>query len=298
MFEIVMRTTDETSGMHTHHHNCYEIVFVLSGQALFTIGGKEYRAQRGGLLFISNLETHFLSVESAPYERCYALIGQEFFHSAVQDPVLASVFRNRPGHFSHMAQLPEEAIEPTRALFEQMIGEYARQGEYWREAVKCSLQLLFIRLYRQMREFFPLKALTRTTEAILQIQKRIEERCEEPYTLKEAARQSYIELHYLSKLFKSVTGFTFQQYQIRQRVARAKGLLCRTGDSVAKIGAAAGFQNASHFIRMFKKMEGVTPSQYRKMAVKEGAVALSPKNSQKNERRQKPTLVFCCMISL
>lgn len=266
MFEIVRRVSSDKTGMHTHYHNAYELVFIMSGEAQFTINGRQYRAQRGSMLFISNLETHMLSIEETPYERYYALISQDFFNTAIQDPVLSSMFRHRPAHFSHMVQLPEDAMADVGGLMDNMLREYAGKRDYWQESARCWLMQLFILLFRRARDFFPLRALNRTTEAIIAIQKHIEEHCEEEFTLAQAARQSFIEMHYLSKLFKEVTGFTFQQYLILQRISRAKGLLLGTEDSVMKTGASSGFHNASHFIRMFKTLEGVTPSQYRKMA--------------------------------
>jgi AraC-like DNA-binding protein len=266
LFDITLRTTADKSGMHTHHHNAYELVLVLEGRALFTINGRQYRAQRGSLLFINNRESHMLCVQAVPYGRCYALIDPAFFHSAVPDPVLASVFRNRPESFSHMAQLPSSALPGVLALFSRMQEEREAGRDYWLEAVKSCLVSLMVLLYRHMRDFFPLKGMDRTTEAILAIQRRIEERSAEPFTLAEAAKSSFIDMHHLSRRFKAVTGFTFQQYQILQRIARAKELLCHTGGSVAKIGTATGFPTASHFIRIFRKTEGVTPGRYRKLA--------------------------------
>lgn len=266
MFEAHHRVTLEKEKMQTHYHNMYEIIFVVSGEALFTINGRQYRAGKGSLLFISNHETHRLGVEATPYERYWALISREFFNSAVPDPLLSSVFRNRPADFSHMATIPEEDAPAVRSLFEDMLAEYTLRREYWQDAVQGCLRLLFVRLCRSMRGFFPLKELNRTTQAILAIQKTLEERCGEDYTLSDAARQSFIEMHYLSRLFREVTGFTFQQYRILQRISLAKGLLKQTQDSVAKIGETAGFGNASHFIRIFKKTVGLTPNQYRKTA--------------------------------
>lgn len=263
MFEIYHRTTDEKAGLQTHCHNADEIIFIVSGKARFTINTRHYVAEEGSLLFVGNFETHRLEIEEAPYDRYYAIIGRDFFNSAVSDPILSSIFRNRPSEFSHMASIPEREIKDIRNLFDSMLAECSCQRAYWQDAVQGCIRQLLICLYRDFSGFFPLKSIGRTTEAILGIQKRMEENPQENFTLSVAARQSYIEMHYLSRLFKEVTGFTFQRYRILQRLSMAKGLLADTQESVGKIAEHTGFDNTSHFIRTFRKAEGFTPGQYR-----------------------------------
>jgi AraC-like DNA-binding protein len=71
-------------------------------------------------------------------------------------------------------------------------------------------------------------------------------------------------MYYLSRLFKKVSGYTFKEYLILQRIANAKSLLVYTDYNVTQICMKSGFNNVNHFIRTFKKQEGITPYQYRK----------------------------------
>jgi AraC-like DNA-binding protein len=264
MVEVYHRTSDDKSGLQTHYHNADEIIFILSGKARFTINTMQYEAQRGSLLFISSFETHMLEVEEAPYERYYAIIDRGIFNSSVPDPILSSVFRNRPADFSHMARMPEGEIEYIRDLFNTMYTEFSDQQPYWQTVLFDAVRQLLICLFRNFNGFFPLKTTNRTMEAILAIQKHIEECPQEDFSLSDAARLSFLEMHYLSRLFRETTGFTFQQYRILQRLTMAKGLLADTQESVGKIAENTGFDNTSHFIRIFRKTEGITPGQYRR----------------------------------
>jgi AraC family transcriptional regulator len=69
--------------------------------------------------------------------------------------------------------------------------------------------------------------------------------------------------HYFSELFKQSTGRSPHNYVLLQRMERAKQLLRDTGHSIIETGLDVGFQNPSHFARMFRKLEGVTPSRFR-----------------------------------
>jgi AraC family transcriptional regulator len=69
--------------------------------------------------------------------------------------------------------------------------------------------------------------------------------------------------HYFSQLFKIRTGYAPHRYVLLQRVDRAKDSLRDPQRSIFEAGLDAGFQNASHFARVFRKITGTTPSRYR-----------------------------------
>lgn len=69
----------------------------------------------------------------------------------------------------------------------------------------------------------------------------------------------------LSKLFKEETGERFVDYLIRIRLDEAKRLLVDSSDSVQSIAERAGYLQVISFIRAFKKREGLTPGEYRKL---------------------------------
>ena len=69
--------------------------------------------------------------------------------------------------------------------------------------------------------------------------------------------------HYFAELFKKSTGRAPHQYIIMQRIERAKQDLCEPGRSVIEVGLGVGFQNPSHFARVFKKIVGISPSRFQ-----------------------------------
>lgn len=76
------------------------------------------------------------------------------------------------------------------------------------------------------------------------------------------------ELHYtgayICTVFKQKYGITIHDYINMVRIARAKELLEQTGDALSAIAAKVGYENDSYFSRVFKKAEGVSPSDYRR----------------------------------
>jgi AraC family transcriptional regulator len=69
--------------------------------------------------------------------------------------------------------------------------------------------------------------------------------------------------HYFSELFKQSTGLSPHRYVLRQKIERAKEHLCNPKLTLIEAGFEVGFQNPSHFARVFRKMAGVSPSHFR-----------------------------------
>lgn len=82
--------------------------------------------------------------------------------------------------------------------------------------------------------------------------------------LDELAEKFFINKFYLSKIFKETYGTTVNNYLISKRITRAKQLLRFTDMTVDEIGAAVGMEDANYFSRMFRKVEGISPREYRK----------------------------------
>ena len=69
--------------------------------------------------------------------------------------------------------------------------------------------------------------------------------------------------HYFSELFQESTGRAPHNYVLLQRIERAKQQLRDPKRSIIDAGLDAGFQNSSHFARMFRRIAGTTPSRFR-----------------------------------
>jgi AraC-like DNA-binding protein/ActR/RegA family two-component response regulator len=63
--------------------------------------------------------------------------------------------------------------------------------------------------------------------------------------------------------FKAAFGMTFVEYLADYRVLQAKRLLANPTMAVADVAGAVGFNDPSYFTRVFRKQEGVSPSEYR-----------------------------------
>jgi AraC-like DNA-binding protein/ligand-binding sensor protein len=82
-------------------------------------------------------------------------------------------------------------------------------------------------------------------------------------SLKEVARAVNTSAFYFCKMFKQAIGLTFTDYLARVRVEKVKNLLLNPHMRVSEAAFEAGFQSLSQFNRVFKKIEGMSPSDFR-----------------------------------
>jgi YesN/AraC family two-component response regulator len=86
--------------------------------------------------------------------------------------------------------------------------------------------------------------------------------------LKDAAAAIYLSPKYLSRIFKQNTGTRFSEFRLEIKMNEAKSLLKDTDFNVNQIADRLGYQNAESFIRIFKKITGFTPTEFRKKGQK------------------------------
>lgn len=68
---------------------------------------------------------------------------------------------------------------------------------------------------------------------------------------------------YLSHLFSSIEGLPLKQYILSEKMEKAKYLLTDTNDTISQIASALSFSDSHNFMKAFKKVVGLTPSEYR-----------------------------------
>lgn len=85
----------------------------------------------------------------------------------------------------------------------------------------------------------------------------------EMITMKSMAELCHLSESYFSRLFSKELGENFSTYINRKKIERSKKLLRDSQMSVSQIAKEVGYQDAGHYIRLFKRFEGVTPTIYR-----------------------------------
>ena len=83
-------------------------------------------------------------------------------------------------------------------------------------------------------------------------------------TVKSVADKVQIDRTYLYRLFKEETGFSVIEYINNCRIGRACTMLNNTDVQIKDVALSVGFSDQLYFSKVFRKLKGITPTEYRK----------------------------------
>lgn len=121
-----------------------------------------------------------------------------------------------------------------------------------------------ISVFNTIINFYQKNKKNRYEKIFNQIQDFIEKNYKEDISLNQIADEIGYSSSYISIIFKDYSGTYFVDYLNSFRVTKAKEIFNKQNISVRKTAKKVGFNSSQHFIRVFKKIEGITPGQYKK----------------------------------
>ena len=104
----------------------------------------------------------------------------------------------------------------------------------------------------------------RQKKSMLPIKVYLDEHYREKIVLDELSDKFYVNKYYMTRLFKEQYGVSINSYIQRLKITKAKKMLRFTNDTLENIGVECGIGEPNYFSRMFKRIEGITPSEYRR----------------------------------
>jgi two-component system response regulator YesN len=120
----------------------------------------------------------------------------------------------------------------------------------------------------------PGENVTQAEEIIQRITAYIQRNYLKKITLKDISNVVFLSPKYLSRIFKEQLKISFCDFKLLQKINKAKELLLTTNDNIDAISSKIGYQNTESFIRIFKKMAGTTPTEFRRKHKSQKKVAL------------------------
>lgn len=87
--------------------------------------------------------------------------------------------------------------------------------------------------------------------------------CHTKISLEDVAREFSYNKNYLCRIFKKNIGTTVQEYINQMKISRVKQYLYSTSKSIQEIAFLSGFDDEKYMMRLFKHLEGMTPTQFR-----------------------------------
>lgn len=126
-----------------------------------------------------------------------------------------------------------------------------------------SLKLFLLRLI-QTQHLLSVNTKKRADSKIQPAINYVHKHLTEKISVADMARESCMSQSAFFQYFKNSLGITPLDFVLRARIDHAKKLMADTSITVAEICYASGFNNLNHFIKVFKRLEGISPSKYKR----------------------------------
>ncbi len=242
------------------HHDLVELIYILHGEGLFEIGGTVYPVQSGDLVIYNSDVVHNEGLKSPP-PTLYGIAV-----SGIRMEGLPPNCMIAPG--TSPVQSPQEHGADFRTLFRLIYEQSGRQTSSSAEICQSLLRALLRMTAELLDGTVPasssVQRLSRSDALSRDIQRYVDEHSLEDIAVQAVAEQFSISPTYLSRLFKQATGMSLMQYVIHRRIGEAQTLLLVSDLSVTEIARRVGYENLSHFVKMFTQNVGLSPRNYRK----------------------------------
>lgn len=268
---IIISSLEE--GYPAHWHKEFEIVYILGDGMQIAVGGQTFDLRHRDILLINSCEVHqnfanpdgcakiILQLGTAPF----GSYGEQVFNQRILQPHLS---------FDDNTTMMETAPGVMHRALEQQILEIKQEWDHkqngYELVIHARMHDLMTLLVRDVdREAYTGEALTKRKIRLEQLDrlegvlKYMESNPEHSLTLKEAAEISGYSLYHFSRLFKEATGLTYVDYVNAFRAHYAGQLLLGSEMSITEAAYRAGFNSIETFNRVFKKVNGCTPTLYR-----------------------------------
>lgn len=260
------RRTGSFSMATDHYHSDYEIYYLFSGERSYFIKDTVYPVHSGDLVLIDSNVVHKTSELGAPdHERIVLYFAPPFFEAyppEERDLLLTPFSQDFP-----LVRLNLQERLRVEELLGSLLVELNEKPPGYRLHVQhmTGELLLFTARSFRLRGSRPEFELTPVQHKISEIVRHINLHFSEPLELCGLARRFFISKSHLSRVFKESTGFGFAEYVNIVRVREAERLLRETDHSITAVSGLTGFDNFSHFGKMFKRLSGLSPRAYRKL---------------------------------
>lgn len=264
-FEIFHYREPRPNTVEVHHHDFYEVYYLLRGEVEYWVDGRIIRMTPGDLLLINPMELHrpMLQGDNQVYERIVLWINKEYMENLSSDGVkLSSCFdTGLPGH-THLIR----PAAPDRSALTARMSELVREfysGEFGGELCAYGLFLQFmVQLNRMALHTDSQPEETEQLSALVQnALQHIADHLSDSMTVESIASELYVSKYYLSHAFTKEVGVSVYRYIMMRRLLMARQLLL-SGESAGQVCRSCGFSDYASFYRAFKSEYGISPREF------------------------------------
>jgi len=262
--------TNQCQAIKPHIHSFYQVIWFKKGIGKHSVDFKEYDVFDNAIFFVAPNQVHYFD-GNTDYEGVLIHFNELFL---VQDQSPMEFFLHY-NLFSNPYQQPSCCIGTgidniLDKYIAQMKQELENEDSFGKELIlKNYLQSFLIQIQRRKNEFeksadasFPIMDEKRMQ--LVKFANLIDENYKKGYSVTEYARLLHISSRSLSDLTQQQLNKTPSQMIQERIILEAQRLLLYSNLNINQVGYRLGFDDASYFVKYFKKYTGVSPSEFKK----------------------------------
>ena len=253
--------------VHAHWHFYMELVLMLEGSVVMSSGTEKFTLHDGEMVLFHPKAVHSMIEGKARYAVIKLDISRMNLTPSYA-PKLRSIFRSaeKKGMNTCFTASQTTSLE-AKEIFSRCIDEMTGKKYGFDLVIRTELYRLLINILRCWQtQGFSVDSEAYSEDSrydIYNITEFIDRRLADSVQVSEVAEQCGMSYSYFAKKFLAVYGKSCKEYIEEMRIIKAEEFLIFTDFDLGRISRETGFTDASHLIRSFRKLRGVTPRQYR-----------------------------------
>lgn len=250
-------------------HTQIEIYYLTKGERLYFVENRTYHLSEGSVIFINSNRIHKTSACGMdPHERMLLEIHPDFLKKA--ERVFKEINFDYLMNQTALIVTPDNPISQyVRGAFDEICRLSVEKPFGYEEETECQVFRIFLYLERSLSADIDRSVMQSSKhQKIYEIAEYISQNMGSVTTLQDLSERFYISKYYLAHSFKEITGLSLIAFLNVTRVQRAKVLLADGTMTMHEIAAAIGLGSVTRFVDVFKRVEGMTPREYRLNAEK------------------------------
>lgn len=268
-FELQYKLDSYLIDVDLHHHDFYELYYLVSGDVTYTIESRLYKVLPGDVLLISPRELHqvHIQAEHAAYERYVLWIHPQLICqlSTENTDLGQALDPTRPG-YGNQLRLQMADRQKLGGLMEQLYRESQGTGFGAGLLARSLLVQLLVTINRlAMREDCHFEDLSRSSETVSHVVEYINLHYSEQLSLDMLAEKFFVSKYHLSHEFQRQAGTSVGRYIQKKRLQIARHLLSQ-GSRPNEVYSVCGFGDYTGFYRAFKAEYGTSPRDFYRFA--------------------------------
>lgn len=259
---------------HRRNFDLYVLILVKEGTLYITQNGMNYKVGKNQYVVLKAGEEHY-GYQASSGRLSYLWVHFTFHgqvttynHSDFIEENLEHVISDSINSYYILPECGEISLtQRAPLLFNQLLDLSRQEKLYSKHMIDYALSLLVMEISQEFLEM-NYNSKNKIPPNIARVMEWIKANYYTNLTIQEIAKEFGYNQDYLSSLFKKTTGVTFIQYINQTRVNMAKSLITNYDVSIKEAAYTCGFQDEKYFMKIFKKFEGMTPSEYKKAFTK------------------------------